>query len=67
MMSSRPAVGSSLFQATPSPILKSTPLAFLSSNPRFGRSCVHSGTKPMPRPAETSDTSDTSEKVSSQV
>ncbi len=28
-----------------------TPLTFFSSNPRFGRSCVHSGTKPMPRPA----------------
>lgn len=62
--SSRAAVGSSLFQATPSPILKSTPRTFFSSKPRFGRSCVHSGTKPMPSPAETSDSS---EKVSSQV
>jgi hypothetical protein len=62
MMSSSPeAVGSSLFQSTPSPIYKSTPLALFNSNPWFGRSCVHSGTKPMPRPAETS------EKVSSQV
>lgn len=44
--------------------LEVTPLTFFSSNPRFGRSCVHSGTKPIPRPAETSDTS---ENVSSQV
>ncbi len=46
------------------PDLEVDPLTFFSSNPRFGRSCVHSGTKPMPRPAETSDTS---ENVSSQV
>ncbi len=59
-MSSRAAVGSSLDHATPSPILKSTPLTFLSSKLRFGRSSVHSGAKPMPRPA---DTSYTSEKV----
>lgn len=51
------AVRSSLFQATPSPILKSTPLTFFSSKPRFGKSWVHSGTKPMPSRAETSDTS----------
>jgi len=35
------------------PILKSTPLTCFSSKPRFGRSCVHSGTKPMPSRAET--------------
>jgi hypothetical protein len=33
MISSRPAVGSSRFQATPSPILKSMPLTFLDSPP----------------------------------
>lgn len=53
MMSSRAAVGSSLDQATPSPILKSIPLTFLSSILRLGRSWVHSGAQPMPRPAET--------------
>lgn len=34
-MSSREAVGSSLFQATPSPILKSMPLTAFSSKARF--------------------------------
>lgn len=40
----------------PSPILKSTPRTFLSSNLRLGGSSVHSGANPMPRPAETSVT-----------
>lgn len=38
--------------------MKSTSLTFFSSKPRFGRSCVHSGTKPIPCPAETRDTSE---------
>ncbi len=53
-----------LDQATPRPILKSTPFTFRSSKLRLGRSSVHSGAKPIPRPA---DTSDTSEKVSKKV
>lgn len=57
-MSSRVAVGSSFDQATPSPIPKSTLLTSRSSKFRLGRYGIHSGAKPIPRPAETSDTSE---------
>lgn len=43
MMSSRPAVGSSLFQATPSPMRKSTPLTLRSSKLRFGAHFAKAG------------------------
>jgi len=57
MMSSRAAVGSSVFQATPMPIRKSTPLTLRSSKLRLGKSRVHCGAKPMSRPADTSEIS----------
>lgn len=48
MISSRAAVGSFVFQATPMPNRKSTPLTLRSSKLRFGKSLV-CGAKPMPR------------------